>query len=77
MEEEKQLKAAVIDKVGVWNTSCLFLKNTYDAVIINSTTGVTRKGVMKIMRRKVPDETLFMLDACKCWIIDFTTETSI
>ena len=70
MEEEKQLKAAVIDKGGVWNTSCFFLKNTCDAVIVNSTTGVTLKGVMKIIRRKVPEETVFMLDACKCLIIE-------
>ena len=74
MEEEKQLKGAVIDKGGVWNTSCLFLKNTCDAVVVNSTTGVTRKGVMKIMRPKVPEETLFMLDACKCLIIDLTAK---
>ena len=37
MEEEKQLNAAVIDKGGVWNTSCLFLKNTCDAIVVNST----------------------------------------
>ena len=56
--------AAIIDKGGVWNTSCLFLKNACNVVVVNSTTGVTRKGVMKIMRQKVSDETLFMLDAC-------------
>ena len=59
MEEEKQLKAAVMDKGRVWNTSCLFMKNTCDAVIVNSTTGVTRKGVMKIMRWKVSCKYLF------------------
>jgi len=38
------------------------MKNTCDAVVVNSTTGVTQKGVMKIMRWKVPCKYLFLKD---------------
>ena len=61
-EEEKQLKMAVIEKGGSWNTSCPFLKNTSDAAAVNSTTGVTRKGVMKLAHRKAPEDVQCKLD---------------
>lgn len=63
--EEKLLKAAVIEKGGVRNSSCLFLKNTSGATIVNSTTGVSRKMVMKIKRTHLPEEMCSKLDTCK------------
>ena len=61
--DERKLKDAVRDIGGKWNHSCLFLRATLTATVVNIVTGDYKKGV-KFPRNKLSPQLVEKIDGC-------------